>query len=158
MIALVKMGNNCAKRWQLVEAISKSVALAACIIATLLIPARATEFVSLDGTWWTSLTDEGQLTAIQGILSGYESGYNNGYIAAGVNDVLHYHSTRSGPQLTGDPSSSTHFSKTFGTYQQEVTDFYSRFTSSMSVTVGDVLSCLSDDPQFTCDQVSKWPH
>lgn len=152
------MDNDCAKRWPLVVAISKSVALTGCLIAALLVPARASEFVSLDGTWWTSLTDVNQLTAIQGILSGYESGYNNGYLAAGMNDVLHYHSTRSGPQLTGDPSAFTHFSKTFGAYQQEVTDFYSRFTSSMSVTVGDVLSCLSDDPQFSCDQVSKWRH
>jgi hypothetical protein len=119
-------------------------------------PANATDLVSFDGTWWTSLTDEQQVVAIQGLLSGYEDGYNSGYIAAGVNDVNHYHSTRSQAQLAGDPNGNVHFSKTFGTYQQEVTDFYSQYRSSINVTVGNVMSCLSDDPQFTCAQVSKW--
>ena len=119
-------------------------------------PARATDLVAFDGTWWTGLTDEQQVVAIEGLLSGYKEGYNSGYIAASVNDLNHYHSTRSQAQLVGDPSANVHFSKTFGAYQQEVTDFYSQYRSSMNVTVGNVMSCLSDDPQFTCAQVSKW--
>ena len=139
-------------------------AIRACIVlisftACLMMLSRAaiaTEVVSFDGVWWTSLTEDEQLTAIEGIIGGYGSGYNNGYIAAADNNILHYHSTRSAAQLTGDPQYNAHFSKTFGVYQQEVTDFYSAHTSSMKVDVSDVMSCLVDDPQFTCDQVAKW--
>jgi hypothetical protein len=154
-IGRVRMDNSW-RRYSAFATVLKSAVLVIVIFLAGLVPVRATEFVALDGNWWTSLTDEQQLTAIQGILSGYETGYNNGYLAAGLNDVLHYHSTRSGAQLTEDPASDTHFSKTFGAYQQEITDFYSRYPGSMGLTVGDVLSCLSDNPQFTCEQVSKW--
>ncbi len=131
--------------------------IGALVLAFVIIaPAKATDLVSFDGTWWTGLTDVQQLIAIEGLLTGYKEGYNSGYIAAGVNDVNHYHSTRTQAQLTGDPSANVYFSKTFGTYQQEVTDFYSQYSSSMTVTVGNVMACLSDDPQFTCAQVSKW--
>jgi hypothetical protein len=142
------MGNSIVRR--------VAIALILACAALLIRPASATELVDFDGTWWTSLTDDEQVTAVEGLLGGYESGFNNGYLAAGVNDVNHYHSTRSAAQLTGDPSSNVHFTKTFGAYQQEITDFYSAHQSSMHATVGDVMSCLSDDPQFTCDQVASW--
>jgi hypothetical protein len=112
----------------------------------------------MDGAWWTGLTSDQQLIAIQAIMEGYEEGYSTGYIAAGVNDVAHYHSTRSQAQLTGDPVANAHFSKTFGAYQQGITDFYSQHAGDMTITVGQVMNCLSDDPYFTCDQVAKWPH
>ena len=145
------------KTFSIADALQKVPVIGALVLAFVIIaPAKATDLVSFDGTWWTGLTDEQQLTAIQGLLSGYQEGYNSGYIAAAVNDINHYHSTRSQAQLAGDPSASVHFSKTFGTYQQEVTDFYSQHNSSMTIAVGNVMSCLSDNPQFTCAQVSKW--
>lgn len=119
-------------------------------------PTPATQLVSFDGTWWTSLTDDEQVTAIEGLLGGYQAGFNNGYIRALSNDRYHYHSTRTDAQAVGDPDSHQYFSKTFGVYQQEVTDFYSQHPSSTDVLVGDVMACLSDKPQFTCDSVAKF--
>lgn len=121
-------------------------------------PAGATDAVSFDGVWWTGLSDSEQVVAVEAIIAGFDTGYNDGYIRAALNDNAHYHSTRSTAQLTDDPETHQVFSKTFGAYQQEITDFYSAHTKSMTVTVGDVMACLSDDPQYTCDQVSKWIH
>ena len=132
------------------------------IVAALLIlfiaspAARATTYVSLDGTWWAGLTNDEQVTAVETLISGYEAGYNNGFIRAAGKDTIHYHSTRTEAQLAGDVALNVTFSKVFGSYQQEITDFYSSHPSSMDVTVGNVMSCLSDMPEFTCDQVATW--
>jgi hypothetical protein len=116
----------------------------------------ATDYVTFDGTWWTSLAYDQQVDAIRALLAGYVTGYESGYIHAASNDNLMYHSTRSAAQLTGDPESHSAFSNNFGTYQQEVTDFYSTHQGSMDVLVADVVSCLADKPQFSCDQVAKY--
>jgi hypothetical protein len=138
---------------------SPKVVVATVIVAMVLAhPAKATESVSMDGNWWTALTSEEQVIAVQALMEGFEEGYNTGYIGAGVNDVMHYHSTRSQAQLPGDPVANVHFSKAFGVYQQEITDFYSQHTDAMTITTGQVMDCLVDNPSYTCDQVAKWQH
>lgn len=140
--------------------VSWKVVVGSVIVAMVLLahPAKATESVSMDGSWWTALTSDEQVIAVEAVMEGFEEGYNTGYITAGVNDVVHYHSTRSQAQLAGDPAGNIHFSKAFGVYQQEITDFYSQHTNATATTIGQVMHCLADNPPYTCDQVAKWQH
>lgn len=115
----------------------------------------ATDYVTSDGSWWTSLTDDEQLLAVRAMIAAYSSGYNDGFIHAVILDQMHYHSTRSSAQATNDPAMVINFSKTFGVYQQEIIDFYSGHPSSMDVPVAEVLDCLADSPVYTCEQVAN---
>lgn len=103
------------------------------------------------------MNDNQQFTAVEGGVDAYQSAYNNGFVAAAVSDRLHYHSTRTNKQAGEDPVSTVSFSKPFVEYQKEVTQFYNDFPDARSkATLGDILTCLSDKPQFTCAQIAKF--
>lgn len=119
-------------------------------------PTSATEYVNTDGVWWTGLTSDEQLVAVPALISSFELAYNFGFVRATLLDRLHYHSTRSLAQTSGDPESTFSFTKSFGVYQQEITDFYSAHPNATAVLVSSVLECLVDNPFFTCDQVAKF--
>lgn len=129
--------------------------LLAC--AFCLLPARANDTESFNLAWWAAMDDNQQFTAVEAAVDAYRSAYNNGFVSAAVRDRLHYHSTRTNQQAAKDPASTVDFSKPFVEYQKEVTQFYNDFPDARSTTsLGDILACLSDKPQFTCAQVAKF--
>ncbi|HUY11789.1 MAG TPA: hypothetical protein VMV73_05965 [Candidatus Dormibacteraeota bacterium] len=111
---------------------------------------KPSKIIHVDGTWWAGLSSDEQILTVEALVYSYQAAFDNGFIRAAKKDVAEYHSTRTTAQLTADDAQNVSFSKTFGTYQQEITDFYSAHPGSMGVNLGDVMSCLSDDPQFSC--------
>jgi len=49
--------------------------------------ARATTTESMDSVWWRGLSEDEQVSAVQGLISAYGNGYNDGFIAAKVQVV-----------------------------------------------------------------------
>jgi hypothetical protein len=121
-----------------------------------LLPAKANDTESFNLGWWAAMDDNQQFTAVEAAVNAYQSAYNDGFVAAAVSDRLHYNSTRTSQQLGKDPRSTVVFSKPFVEYQKEVSQFYNDFPDARSTTsLGDIMACLSDKPQFTCAQVAK---
>lgn len=130
-------------------------ALLACTFC--MVPAKANDTENFDLGWWAAMSDDAQLTAVSAAVNAYTHAYRDGYIDAAIHARKKYHSTQTMAQVGSDPGLSVTFSKSFGEYQTEVTQFYNMFADARSkATLGDILACLSDRPTFTCAQVAKF--
>ena len=118
-----------------------SFAIAALLFA--LAPAGATTSVSMDGSWWRDLPESSKVYVAQGLITGFEAGYNSG--AAQTIDL-------DGPNSESNKLSKRalnhvpHFSKTFGTYVHEISDFYENNPEQEISLVGTIFRCFADDP------------
>ena len=132
---------------------------------------RATDLVSTDGSWWqNSVPDEARPFLIAGMIDAYQSGWSDGAIANGarilkelsdklspgnmvtVGNVV-FRKTENGnyAALAQVPQ----FSRTFGYYNEGITDFYATHANKQSTSVGDVFACLTDTPDAFCSQLLK---
>lgn len=129
------------------------------------LPASATESVTFDAEWWNSLTEDGQISAVQGAIDAFSDGYEESTINSAVYLRISADGDRS--KAHGIPSqylyaASDHilssrapqFSKTFKTYIDGITDFYENYPAASSATIGYVLRCLSDTPLDSCAHVA----
>jgi hypothetical protein len=138
------------------KALSATIALAIfCISGPM---ALATESVTFDGVWWRSLSSSEQLVAVQGLLEGYHGGFNDGWAAAYVTVALDGNASHKHFATLLDHRKSNAdavYSKTFGTYRNEITDFYDSHPSLVEKPLGLFFSCFADNPGMTCDQVAR---
>lgn len=118
---------------------------------------QATTSVRFDAVWWRGLDEHDQVVAVQGAMSGYQWGYEQGLFAGEyrlamrlprtstfftpVRNALADHVTKS--DLPGFPN-------TFGSYVHGVSDFYDNHAQSADDDVGEVMGCLSTRPPKRC--------
>ncbi len=119
--------------------------------------AVATETLTADGVWWQGLDYDHQITAIQGLIAGYQQGWNDGTIAksVAVSAVIPKYWTVPLSVVHMSDAQAPTFPKTFATYISEMSSFYEDHPDASSVVAGDVLGCLSTPPDIGCDQLAK---
>lgn len=144
--------------------------LALFLAGSCFVAGRASVTVTQDSTWWGAVADAARPDVVAGMLDAYTSGWADGAVAEGVRitdegaklppsafstlkEIVyrkegdHYASFNTEPK----------FSRTFAFYSEAITDFYaSRSAGAGKITVGDILTCLSDHAQYSCDQIEKF--
>jgi hypothetical protein len=131
----------------------------------------ATTSVSVDGAWWASLTQNEQYAAVEAIADSYPVGYTSGYIdgrlsalnafsqsllesrmpAAQQSRLFALYSKHAGGPL---PKARPLFRKTFASYVDGITYFYSRHPEAQELTISNMLTCVQDNPDMSCDAVA----
>lgn len=115
-------------------------ALALTLAALAWVPARATEYLTLDGTWWSTASNADKITVVEGIIAGMSDGYFSATIGALQYVPLNkWKQATSGLQKT-EPS----YSKTFGAYVSEVDAIYAD-PKATGIRVSRVMLCLRDN-------------
>ena len=126
--------------------------------------ASATESVNMDGAWWQTLSETTKVYVVEGMIEAYESGWTEGQAEARGRTQRLLHSSFVKQSLSANVykkfstlmlSKPTRFSKTFGTYQHEIDDFYANYPNAIQLSVGSLLGCLNDNPVITCDELGK---
>jgi len=138
--------------------------------------ASAVELVNADYGWWSVLSEDTKTNVIDGATDAYINGWQRGSDAEGVRIDTAASNAASAGLITQSAADYIHatvykkdgsghyvsyqktpvFGKTFGAYQALVDNFYARFSSSRKATIGDVLTCLVDDPVLKCDDIAKF--
>lgn len=126
---------------------------------------RATTTVSMDGSWWQELSQPARVYVVEGMTDAYESGYIDG--ARDRSDAVY---AVLNPQQSPKSVSSSEsqriqnaanswvmprYSKTFGSYVNEITDFYANYPNKTNIGVGALMGCLRDDSPHSCDEIGK---
>lgn len=127
------------------------------LAATLSSRVSATDFIGFDHAWWDALNVDEQVTVVQGLMAGFEAGFNDGAIHGG-NYVMVQHGIANTSANAKDllSQASVSFSETFGHYKDAIDNFYVNHPSASTIYVGEIMACLADTPVFTCDQVAGW--
>jgi hypothetical protein len=102
---------------------------------------------SPDSAWWAELDGLTRAYVVESAIDSYEIGVVDGvWNAAPGNDAsIEALSKRLHP----------HYSHTFGYYSAAISDFYNVHPSASAGTIGEIMSCLSDAPLYTCASVAK---
>jgi hypothetical protein len=134
---------------RLVYVAELTVALTCLMVRT----AFASDYTKLDGTWWNSLPSQSKTLVVQGMVSGFEGGFDNGTGAVSRYLIHKIPMTKDDLELSEDvmnlPEPS--FSKTFQTYADEITDFYAKNPDLVSkIDVTTVFGCLDDGEEASC--------
>jgi hypothetical protein len=127
--------------------------------------ARAGELLTFDSTWWSGLTADQQIYAVQGAIDGYESGFYDGQatFAAGLiaqSNALNKNGKLADADAVGFAALENKrqypaFSNVLISYAHGISDFYANYPEASKATLGQVLPCLADTPRFTCAQIAK---
>lgn len=121
---------------------------AAGLLLLLLSSARvtATQNVTFSFSWWSGLSDTEKLSAIQATIDAYQAGYLDGLIRG---------SRASGGKVPKETFRQyfPFFSGTVGFYRDAVSQFYSSHPDAQRATIGQIMSCLSQMPLYTCDEI-----
>jgi hypothetical protein len=114
-------------------------------------PASATTSLTMDGVWWQTLSRDQKIIAVEGMLAGYHSGYGDGWNGGYRYAIRAYNVplSKSVPLLTNSlvasATSEPAFSKTFGTYVDEIDVWYEAHPKRTSGFPADLLSrCFAD--------------
>jgi len=134
-----------------------SFALAAALLFAVA-PARATTSVSEDGVWWQGLSANEKVVALQGIMTGISVGYVLGH-AAGRTDTYQLfkvpESSLESAIMAGhvppDSEIAPTFSKTFGTYVDEINVWYKVHPNSSMEPSSLLGMCFADKPEFSLE-------
>jgi hypothetical protein len=131
----------------------------------------AADKVVMNRAWWNDTIPEGaRVYIIEGSTDAYQSGWLAGSTAEGVRvlnearevlpatalDEVHtivYRKEQSGEYASFDALPT--FSKTFGEYEKEISGFYTTYPNAGDAEFGEILGCLSDNPQITCSDLAK---
>ena len=156
----------------IMKAIAIAVAALVFLTALPIGQARAGELVTEDGTWWQGLPDGTKVFVVQALIDSIDTTYGIASNATG-NLVLRTINADENKPCLGVPTCAqlslnlTHlllgrsgksapiFSKTFGTYVDEMNDFYIRHPEFIQWSVTEVLYCLSDTPGSECARFPK---
>lgn len=123
--------------------------LVCCLVMLVALPARSSTYGAFDSVWWNQLSASQQVAAVMGAISAFRGGYVEGIVAA------------TAPGSSARAIAAKHlpgFSHIMGFYVSAVTDFYVRYPEGSHAEIGDVLSCLSDNPWTPCSDVAKHSH
>lgn len=122
-----------------------------------------------DGAWWQRLPRATRVPVVAGMISSYESAWDLGqffeyssYLSVYGNDadqkrirafVKRWQQKRNGPPV---------FSKSTAAYVAAIDRFYARYPSKLQLDVSEVLRCLRNGAQISCDTVGRsvvlpWP-
>jgi len=99
------------------------------------------ELIKADGKFWNGLSSSERITVVPPSLSAYSTGWTVGF-QDGQN--------AKNPKYAGAPEPK--FSRSFGFYENSITDFYLRYPDS-GYQVGAVLACLADQPRSYCQDL-----
>lgn len=134
------------------------------------------QVVAADAAWWGSVRDDARPDVVHSGIDGYIEGWDRGSDAEGYRidrgvigaadaglitkqaaQLVHnlvYKKDSQGVYVSyqAEPS----FSKTFGAYMDLIDDFYTRHPGATKAKFGAILTCLSDQPVFLCDDVAKY--
>lgn len=119
-------------------------------------PAGATQIVRMDGNWWKSIPSDVRVYVVEGMMLTYQEGYLVGAADASsavVNDFPQIFGSASGRQTMDKISRPPEpkFSKTFGIYVDEISDYYANNPDIVSkIEIGEVFRCLADDAPPKC--------
>jgi hypothetical protein len=130
---------------------------------------RATDKVAMDGSWWQNdVPESSRMNATEAAMSAYEVGWAAGSNAEGSR--IFDEAEKFSPTLGGRVFNIVYrkengrlvqekmwpnYSRTFAFYSTAITDFYVTRSDATKATVGDVIGCLADHPEYTCDNVEK---
>jgi hypothetical protein len=128
--------------------------VAAFALGFLVRPALGTEYLNLDGNWWNSLNASAKLSVAEGMTTAYEHGYSDGTADAATYATKHLKASLQNTDLAmnmmlSNPNPA--FSKTFGTYVDEISDYYVNNPEMLGkFEVGAIVSCLQDKASANC--------
>jgi hypothetical protein len=136
-------------------------AKASFAIATALVllsaPVGATTSVTMDGVWWQGLSEGEKVVALQGILAGLSTGYDQAYydgaFAAMATFKVPVTSSAAIKVPHGTPPD---FTKPFGTYIDELDLWYKTYPKAATVYSSYVLVwCFADKPRLSQAECGK---
>ena len=127
----------------------RSRALFMLAVALLWHPAQAAaEGIEFDGAWWQSLNNHDQLMAVKGMIAALDLA-----TCSSGQPVLEMRSASFVCPNWSDGKKQEHlaFSKTFGVYIDEITDFYTRHPKRLMAPMPAELlkDCFADDPEIS---------
>ena|ERR1022692_2667613 len=149
---------------------STTALVVAFLAGFLLRPAIGSVIINADGTWWKSLSDDERPIVAVGMVDSYLNGFNVGQSAGyeyGIEAAATHVDRKTEERLISFTAKTKEsaiesimvpsFPKSFGTYVDEITDFYNdNPTVKNKVTVGQVLGCESGYILAgTCDELAK---
>lgn len=149
-------------------ALRKFAILSAMIVPILLLAAfrlgQATEFVTMDGVWWQTLSEHDQITAVKAMLPaihvGYVSGRVDGFFEAveAFRRVIPYNKEE--PIIDNwhrtSVSREPEFTHTFGVYIDQINVWFEAHPKRTSSLPADLLFfCLADKPEIK-DNCKTW--
>jgi len=137
-----------------------SVAIAAAIIFNST-PLGATTSVTMDGVWWQGIPSNAKVIAVQAILAGIDIGHTAGWFdgdsyvantyltAQQTNARLKENFNKSMDEVNALRASAPTFSKTFGTYVDEIDVWYEAHPKSTDIGPAKLLNeCFADKPEL----------
>ena len=148
-------------------------ALAAALLFVVA-PARATTSVTMDGVWWQELPPNVKVYVVQGMITGLAEGHNSGW-ADGEKYVRDTYITSSQQRLAilqketkklmagtnAEAANAPVFSKTFGTYIDELDTWYQAHPKRTIIRPIVLLDqCFADNATLpaiglSCDDLGK---
>jgi hypothetical protein len=147
-----------------------SFALAATLLLAVA-PVGATTSVTMDGVWWQGISSNAKVVAVQGILTGIDSGYTSGWFGGDLYIFSTYMTPQQRASITNARvtkslaeedalrAAAPTFSKTFGTYVDEIVVWYEVHPKSTSIGPAQLLEeCYADKPPLTasdCDALGN---
>jgi len=147
-----------------------SFALAAALVF-ISTPVGATTSITFDGVWWQGLSSNAKVVALQGILAGIDMGYTSGWYGGDLyvsntyltpqqrTAVINQHAKKPLDELDALRAAAPTFSKTFGTYVDEINVWYEVHPKGTGIPPAQLLSgCFADKPDYdpaTCDNIGR---
>jgi len=140
-------------------------AKASFVIAAALVfistPVGATTSITFDGVWWQGLSSNAKVVALQGILTGIDVGYAAGWFDGDLyvantymtpqqtNARLHESFDKTMNGVNALRAAIPTFSKTFGTYVDEINVWYQVHPKSTDILPAKLLlDCFVDKPEL----------
>ncbi len=112
--------------------------------------ALATITISQDGSWWSNLSSDQQVVAVEAEIDGYLFGYGDGFFHEGITlDV-----TKRDKVFASLKKNAPVFSRSFGYYQSAITSFYTIHPGASKLTVAEIIPCLADHAKISCEQIA----
>ena len=129
----------------------RQVALVLALIALTVVPGRATDYLTLDGAWWSTASYADKTSVITGIIAGIPDGYFSATVGA-----LRYIPLAKWKQASANlAKTAPRYTKSFGAYVSEVDAVYAD-PKADGIHLERVMLCLSDSTNAdSCIQANE---
>lgn len=126
----------------------RTFALVLCLAALALRPACATTTITLDGTWWQSLSYADKIAAVQGMLAGFLAGYHWAIFQISINTGFQNASQRDQTAVywikkTAGKAYNMGASVSFGTIVSKIDAIYRDHPRLLSKSVEQFIVCAA---------------
>jgi len=125
-------------------------------------PVGATTSITFDGVWWQGLSSNAKVVALQGILAGIDMGYTLGWFGGDLYISNTYMTPQQRAAITNQKlkksldevdalrAAAPTFSKTFGTYVDEIDVWYEVHPKMTVIGPAQLLGdCFADNPAYS---------